>query len=278
MLPSCWNEINRRNLLFLSKRFPYQPTRGLSLSFFWHALNLPANPKLAWAIAQNFILSKKMNLAWKNDAVMEFGETNFWEQQIIMALEELDNFQWLHTDGAIEQCLIKKFRIGFTYYYGPDERLCNVTATEFEHADMFLLEFLTSKEEHLLNKCIATLWRESKWFNKSDDIRVPFSEFSLEKREKKIARMPQYLKNACLINYLGMRKAFIESSNAAVVFSESKTQKASKSTNWGTILLRLAEKQVFGTYKQTRESYIHDIVDYMADLKIQEQERAKNVS
>lgn len=267
-IPSGWHEINKRNLFYLAERFPLVPTYGFSLYVFFHFLNLPSNIRLQWAIARNLILSKKLNRSWKNDATIEFGEENIFEQEIIKEVNRLDNFNWLFEIGSIEKCLMDKFSFRFTKYYGSQERLCNVTAYEFYHSELFLLAFMEQKDEMMLNRLIATIWRE-KGIETPNDIRISFNEFSLEKRAIKFSKLPKKIKIACLLNYIGMRNCFINSTNAKVIFDKSNTSGTS-TQNWHTILMRLAENSAFGNYHETKESYISDVVDYIADLKIRE--------
>lgn len=266
-LPSEWNELTRRNLLFLAAKFPYARTHGFELSFFFHALDLWRNHKLSWAIARNFILSKKMNIAWKDDAVMAFGETDFFEQQLIIALDELKNFAWLHEFGPMESCLIKSFSHRLTKYYGPSDLLANVTGEEFSNADDFLLLFLETKEEKYMDYLIACLWREKSRTPKTEDIRIAFSEFEVIKRAQKFARLNPVTKKACVLNYIGLRLYFISRESSKIVFSKSGGGSSSGADKWSTIMLRLAENQTFGTFSEVKKTYIHDIVDHLADLK-----------
>lgn len=273
-VPENWQEITKRNLLWLAKRFPYPPTLGMELYFFFHALNLSKRPLLQLAIARNFILSKKLNRAWKNDAAIEFGEENFFEQQILQAISSCNNFNFLNESIEIPDCLIKSFSLRFKKYYGPQERLCNVTADEFKHAELFYNKFVEEKDEKYLFLLLATLWREkSKQYNPSD-IRTPFNEFEIEKRAKKFQKLSYQLKIACMLNYLGMRNAWINEEIPKFVF-DKKEDTSSEGNNWNILLMRLGESQVFGNYHLAKNTCIHDIVEHLADLKAREQNQHK---
>lgn len=276
-LPSCWEDIDRRSLLWLAQRFPYGPTHGLAIDFFWHSLQLWNKPRLQLAIAKNFINSRRLtNASWRNDEVMEFGEVNFFEQQIVQAISDMNNFAWLNESITIPELLIKSIRIGFTNYYGPQERLSNMTADEFKHAELFNQKFTEEKEEKWLLLLLATLWREKSEKYNPNDIRKPFSEFDeLENRAKKFKRLPYKIKMACLLNYIGMRNAYVNEEIPKFVFDKP-SDESTESQNYDVLLMRISESQVFGNYYFVKNTFIHDIIEHLADLKVRHQKSIAN--
>lgn len=274
--PSSWSELNRRNIVFLAKHYPafiLAPTYGFAYHFFMHLLDLWRRPRLSFQMARAILLSKKLDRDWKNDFYMEFGETHYFEQQILIAISQLDHFNWIREMQPTEKCLFPFFRIGFTKYYGPGDLLANVTAEEFYNADDFLMLFLTQKESKYLEYMMAVLWREKADKPTSADIRKPFNEFEVEKRAAKFRKLKPYIKYACLLAYMGLREYFIHRPASEFVFSgEMKAEQKSKETNFGTILMRLAESHVFGVYAETKKTSIHDVIDHLADLKQRNEE------
>jgi hypothetical protein len=281
-LPSSWEELSERNLLFLAERFPLTPTRGFAWDFFIHLLNLPARPQLAWAFARNIILSKRltrqhgkmlMDAAENNHHIEEdqLPEMDFFEQQLLMAIEELDNFKWIFEKYSIEKCLLPKIRLRFKTWYGPDWLLSNVTADEFDKADLFFLRFMQKKQEDDLHRLIACVWRPKAKKPSLDDIREPFSEFRIEHHAAQIAKWPKKYRIACLLVYAGMRMAFVEMPESKVVFSKpiKSADETAESTQWGKILLNLATEGSLGPLQQVKKSYIHDIVAKLALIKTQ---------
>lgn len=263
-IPSEWNELTASNMLWLAKRFPYPPTNGFSFEFFVHLINLKKNIRFSWALFRNSLLSLKLDRQWKDETLIELGESNFFLQQINQTISALDDFRWVHEFGAMEKCLIRKIRIGFRSYYGPGDMLANVVGDEFSHADDFLSLFLETKEDKYLHYMIACLWREKAANKMPHDNRIPFSEFEVTKRAEKIAKLNSKFKYACLINYMGLRSWFITRETSRIVFSKSENQ-SSGNSNWGTILLRIAENKTFGIHSEVKKTFIHDIVDHLAD-------------
>ena len=275
-LPSCWEDIDRRNLLWLAKRFPYGATHGLAIDFFWHALQLWNKPRLQLAIARNFINSKRLSNDWRNNEAMEFGEVNFFEQQIIQAISDMNNFAWLNESISIPDLLIKSFRIGFTRYYGPQERLSNMTADEFKHAELFNQKLLEEKNDKWLHLLLATLWREKSSTYNPCDIRKPFNEFDeLERRASKFKSLPHKIKIACLLNYYGMRNSYLNEEIPKFVFDKS-SDESTDEQNYDVLLMRISESQVFGNYYFVKNTFIHDIIEHLSDLKVRHQKSIVN--
>lgn len=265
IFPEQWVEISRRNLMFIASNTPLEPTQGTAIRFFWHCMADIRNLRAAFALARNYILSKKMDKAYKNDAVCIFGESNIFQQQVIQAILEMDSFSFMHKGMEFPENLIPQFRIGLRHYYGPKNRLSNVTADEFRHAELFRTKFFEDKNEKWLFLMIATLWRE-KGSNNPTDIRVEFNEFALEKRARQFKKLPKKIKIGCLLNYIAMRNSWANEPVPKYVFSSSKGSE-SEDSDFSVILMRLAESNVFGSYQITKSAFIHDIIEHLADLK-----------
>lgn len=288
-VPSGWDELSTRNLMFLAERFPFVPSRGFVWDFFLHCLNLPKRPKMALAFVRNIILSKSLNrksgdmlrrycddkIQLDDDDLFEFDQ---FEQQLLLAIEALDNFKWLFDEYHIEKCLLPVITHRFRKWYGPDWLLSNVTGDEFDKADMFFIRFLNDKKPEDLHRLIACIWRPKAKSPGLDDIREPFSEFRIENNALCIARWPMKLQIAAFICYTGMRNAFVRLPDAQAVFSKqikekSQSQapeasaKAVPEPQWGQILLRLADNGALGTLQEVKRSYIHDIISKLAQIK-----------
>lgn len=277
-LPSCWDELTPQQLIWLAKRFPLTPTRGFVYDFFIYCLNLPRRPRAAWAFALNVFAEKRVNrfvgnairiAAEKNLPLNDtLPEVDFFKQQLAMAIDQLENFEWLFTDFVLNKNLLPVINFRFKKYYGPDWLLSNLTADEFDHADQFFLSFLQDKDEADLNRLIATLWRRKTVKAEYEDIRQPFSEFLIEENAASIAKWPMHQKTACLLIYSGMRNAFVALEDSKAVFSSSGSGKSTDNA-WAKILLSLAHEGSLGTYQTVKKTYIHDIVLKLAQIKKQ---------
>lgn len=287
-LPSGWEDLTERDIFFLAKHFPYEPTRGFIWDFFIHCLNFPANPKLSIAFAKNLHTSKKMNRQAGNLIRLfvdnkieltddELPEMDFFHQQLLLAIEALDNFKWLFEDFQFEKSPLPVIRHRFQKFYGPDWLLSNITGDEFDHAETFFLKFIEDKQEADLHRLIACIWRKKSSTKQPDDIREPFSEFQIENNVQKIAKWPAHKQIACMMVYVGMRNAFMGLPTSQSVFSKTKSSKKEAMANssaWQSIMLSIATEGTFGNYKQVKNTFIHDIIAKLSLIK----KEAKDVS
>ncbi len=258
-VPAKWNELSARNLRYLASIFPFKPTHGFALRFLFHCMNLSKHPRLAFALAKNIILSKHMDARWRNDGYVEFGEKHFFQQQLLLAITKMDHFKYLYSIGEIKECLVPKFTHRLKKYYGPTRMLSDVTAYEFYHTEAFYTAFVKNQDIQMLHRLIATLWRPKK-----NGQKLSFDEYTLDRYAKKIESLSHKTKMACLINYIGLRTAFVNTPEGKIVFPSTKEGDGDAS-NWSTILMRIAEGTVFGNYHQVKDTTIHDIVQHLAD-------------
>jgi hypothetical protein len=280
-MPSGWDELSKRNLLFLAERFPFTPSRGFLWEFFIHCLHLPARPRLAWRFFRNFHCSRKINRIG-GDLLRRYAQnaesfdeevlpdTDLFAEQIWMAIEALDRFNWLFESFYIEKCILPEIRHGFQTWYGPDWLLSNVTGEEFDKADLFFLRFLRDHQPEDLRRLLACVWRPKAARPSLDDVREPFSEFRIEHHAALIARWPERLQIAAFLCYTGMRNAFIELDDARIIFRKqwkSNSVQAKESVQWAKILLRLADNGSLGSHREVKQAYIHDIISKLAQLK-----------
>jgi len=114
-------------------------------------------------------------------------------------------------ESQLTRQLLPFFRFRMKKYYGPDDRLFNVTLDEYLEADIHYLAFMKSKDEKDLDKLVATLYRKKnkkadpKAPDYSGDIRQPFNEYLIDVRARKIARMPHEIKLMVFFFFQGCR-------------------------------------------------------------------------
>ncbi|MDX5510635.1 MAG: hypothetical protein LPK01_00315 [Hymenobacteraceae bacterium] len=163
-------------------------------------------------------------------------------------------------------------------YYGPRERLRNISFLEFIFADTYFIHYTQNQEEELLNKFIACLYRERTWChfikrklpNYSGDIRQPFNENLIEERARLLAKLPVEEKFAILTWYRGCRD-YLEKEYPHV-FSSDNQEKASKS-GWDSVLRSMS--QGVHTIDATGRVLIGNVLGVMEDraIEIEEYER-----
>lgn len=115
-----------------------------------------------------------------------------------------DKMKWL-LENKLTNNLIGKIRIGWKVYYGPANRLSNLTIGEYRRADLFHQMYIkTGKRDYLL-ALAATLFRQ-KGGKSMDDVRCELTENGVNRRAKffKWALHPTILK-AIQLFYEGCR-------------------------------------------------------------------------
>ena len=161
-IPSKWSEIDKRNLLYLATKFPFQKL-GFALYFSFTYLIYQKKPLLAFCNSTQFYFIKEIKFSMEKRSSYGIWRRKHFETQILIALHQLDNFEWLHTDIQFEKCLIDKFSVNLKKFYGPREYLSNVTSDEFRHAEFFFINYYKTSDIYFLDRLIATLWRRKKF-------------------------------------------------------------------------------------------------------------------
>lgn len=112
-------------------------------------------------------------------------------------------------DSRLTVNLIPKFKVSGTLYYGPANKLFNVTLSEFIHAETNLGRYEKTKETEHLDRVIAILYRpqDNKYDPDSPDYkgdrRTPFNDHRFEERAGKIRRLNHNLKLCIYLFYQG---------------------------------------------------------------------------
>jgi hypothetical protein len=123
---------------------------------------------------------------------------------LILQLFELQNF--IISENSFNNWIIKQINTDDGVLYGPKDRFAYMQFGEFIVADMLFMQYLQSKQEDLLNKFIAVLYRDKdiKAFG-DDDMREEFKSGNLSARSLVIAKLDNITKQSILYNYYGIR-------------------------------------------------------------------------
>ena len=112
-------------------------------------------------------------------------------------------------DSHLTKNLIPAFKVGGTTYYGPSDKLFNISFSEFIHAETNLSRFVRSKEAVHLNKLIAILYRpeDSKCNPGSPDYkgdrRLPFNDHHINDLAEQISKLNHTVKMCIYLFYSG---------------------------------------------------------------------------
>lgn len=183
--PTSWNELTRHQLLAFTK----------------YALK-----------AEDALLGKM----W---FVVALLQVRWWQVKKQIALYLADHSQvndilahanFLYEDNALTKQLIPSVRVGMLWFYGPADRLKNITIAEFIFAHAYWVKHKKDQtDEEALNMMIATLYRPAKPKKQrkgphyDGDIRQQFNQYLVEERAAKVAKLPRHVKDAILIFFDG---------------------------------------------------------------------------
>lgn len=159
-----------------------------------------------------------LTVAYKNKLI----EAEHWEQLSADELVELFrrvNAPWFSTEGRVEltrwlyenQCsnrfVVNRIRAGKERFYGPGDGFRDMTAGEFLFAETYYFSYLNTNNQELLNKLVASLFRErgSKMFTRNKN-RVEFDETLINARAKLVENVVFESRQAVLFLYGAVRK------------------------------------------------------------------------
>lgn len=169
-------------------------------------------------------------------------------------------------------------RVRFRKYYGPVGSFSTLKAEEWTHAADAFREYTSTNDEKYLDLLIAILWRpknpkadpESEdWMG---DYRIPYNEFTVEGRAKKLAKIDFRTKLAILLWFRGCWAEWEEMFPR--LFSATSGQ--AESFGWMETLQKLSG-QTFGNIKETKTTWMWNLLLKMEiDLKDDEIQKRKN--
>ncbi len=79
--------------------------------------------------------------------------------------------------------ILEYVRIGFCKYYGPNNKLSNLTIAEYRQTELYYDMYLHTGQTRFLHLLAATLFRP-KGKRRGDDIRLPLDDYTVGKRAK----------------------------------------------------------------------------------------------
>ena len=213
-LPSTWNELTRKQLLYVSRLF-----RG------------------------------KMSLAdFRIKTLREFLSI---KRKVFKRIDPEDAFvlsetlDFLTREVTLTRNVIPMIRTGLRKYYGPSDAMTNCTFGEFTMASSILEEYHKSGSEEHLDHLVAILYRPKKafWFIRKhftdqQDPRVRFMNRSLKKRASRMAKVDHCLKYSVFLFFNGVLNSL--TSLYPYVYRQ-KEDADSQDNSWASLIISLAD-------------------------------------
>ena len=213
-LPSTWNELTSRQLLFISRLYQ---EKLLLVDFRVKALRQ--------------FLSIKRKVFRKID----LEDAHF-------LCETLD---FLTKEVTLTRNVIPVISTGLSKYYGPVDAMTNCTFGEFTLASSVLDEYHKSGDEAHLDQLVAILYRPKKvfWFIRRhftdhQDARVRFMNRSLMKRTNRMAKVDHCIKYSVLLFFSGILNSL---TGLYPYVYRQKDDFDSRENGWASLIISLAD-------------------------------------
>lgn len=172
---------------------------------------------------------------------------------------------------------IPNFSHGGITYYGPKDKLLDLTGDELEKTDFFYTAWNTSKKQELLLGIVATIYREKapsqspfEGRRAMKDKRIAFDDADIEPRMKALEGLPEYI-------VLGIRMFYERSlmlwqqQYKAVFESGSKKNKAPDLQAWRKLNRAMAGPKR-GTVSEVKKLTIGELMFELSELEKERQE------
>jgi hypothetical protein len=194
-MPTSWNQLTAKQLLFISKLF----IRGLTEAEF---LSLAVIKLTGLRVVDKE--SDPLQHVFKKDG-----------KKFTMNVYQFHTFcneaRFLLEEPEFDKQLFPMIRIGLRRYYGPADRLMNMTFGEWLQTDIFFRHYQRTKERKFLEMAVACMYRtrdrkkiRSKHYD--GDPRVTFNEYLVEKQAIKFRRVPMAKLKAISVFFSGSMK------------------------------------------------------------------------
>lgn len=213
-IPAQWDELNRHYLELIAglSRLNFDEYAFKTHLLFHGAgiylkkLSPGPNPADKTETLYQVRLADKSTAFLTPNQVAELGNLfNF----LFKTEEEDGQVLRISLESRLTRQLIPRFKVGPTYYYGPSDKLFNITLSEFIHAENNLKRYAQEKDIRHLDKLIAILYRpqdnsyDPDAANYKGDRRTPFNDHRFEERADKFRKLTPNIKTCIYLWYTG---------------------------------------------------------------------------
>jgi hypothetical protein len=213
-LPSDWNELTKKQVLFVSRLFQGQ----LSVVDF------------------------KLRALFKFLSVRRKVLKRIHPEDAYFLGESLD---FLFNEVSLTRNLLPVLRTGRRKYFGPADAMMNCTFGEFTMANSQLDTFSKTKEQKYLDEMVAVLYRPRKWFwfirkaySDDQDSRKKFVNRSLKRRCQKIARLDYEVKYSIFLFFSGVLNSLPQ---LYPYVYEQQGGTGNEDNGWASLIISLAD-------------------------------------
>ncbi|MCX6303507.1 MAG: hypothetical protein NT040_00925 [Bacteroidetes bacterium] len=213
-LPSEWNELSRKQLLYVSRLFSAKLTL------------------VEFRVKALFVFLSLKRKSFKRIA----------SEDAFTLCESLD---FLNKEVTLTRNLLPVIKAGLRKYFGPADEMVYCTFGEFTLACSALDEFQKTGEEKYLDELVAILYRPKKYFwfirkyfTDNQDPRRKFINRTLKKRAGKIARVDHCVKYSIYLFFNGVLNSL---PGLYPYVYQQKAETDSQDNGWASLIISLAD-------------------------------------
>jgi hypothetical protein len=172
--------------------------------------------------------------------------------------------------------IIPSFWFFLRKYYGPANRLSNLTINEYRTTELYYQLYMGTNDPKFLNLLIATLYRPKRAKQGNNDMRADYQEIDAQKRATSFKWLPVSLKYAILFNYEGCRHYIHNHPKLKKLFPKPK-EGAKAVLNDYDVMIQTVAGGAFGNYKETGEINLYTFLEHVV-RQMEEVDRLKTSS
>jgi hypothetical protein len=213
-MPSDWNELTKKQVLFVSRLFQGQ----LSVVDF------------------------KLRALFKFLSVRRKVLKRIHPEDAYFLGESLD---FLFFEVSLTRNLLPVLRTGRRKYFGPADAMMNCTFGEFTMANSLLDSYSKTREQKYLDEIVAVLYRPKKWFwfirkaySDNQDPRKKFVNRSLKLRCQRIATLDYEVKYSIFLFFSGVLNSLPQ---LYPYVYEQQGGTGSEDNGWASLIISLAD-------------------------------------
>ncbi|WP_126244124.1 hypothetical protein [Chitinophaga rhizosphaerae] len=209
----------------------------------------------------------------------------------------LDTVIWVFNSLSGES-IMREFRHKGVRYHLPESNLVKESVVAFAFADHYFTKFVETGDQLLIDWLVACIarpvgrvekFREHAW---EGDIREPFSTSRTAERAAAFSDLPEGIKFAVLLYFMGSKKFLHE--QYAVIFQPEQDEPEDAADGfarrrasfgvrkvprpemgWFAVLYDLAELGTFGSFNEVKHMFLHTCCYYLAKKKYDIEELKK---
>lgn len=263
--PSCWEELNRKQLLFIVR---------LGLRLMAGEVSV-----LEFKVRVFYFLTgiKRKQRHNREERYLTREEMERKYGNIVLAAETVSfvfkgEEEEMVFDFDCVKNLLPSLRIGWRVYHGPADALLNMTFGEYMVASDFYRRYMMDKDERDLNALCAVLYRSKRSREVRDDIREDFNVHECTRRAGRFSGL-SFEERFVILSWFSACDNYFKSGNIevdgreislAVLFRQEDKTREDDSGDPGLgltgILLGVAENGAFGSIEDVKRANLYSVM------------------